>query len=152
MKTCAKDIVSVIAGWVDGGEVSPSKSSLSGKISEAYFSGKITADQKSDMMNSLSEVIGAVAWLRLAGCAEKLLLASRQMKKFASEVDADDVEIAEGALNGLGDMVTQSGDDKLVMFFKVLTDIVEKLKKQIQTSQSGEQLQYEHAGEIDESR
>ena len=149
----ANRIISLLAEWTDGGEVSPSESSLSGKISEACYSGKITADQKSAMMDSLPELINTVAWFRMADCAVKLLLASRQMKKFASsEVDADDVEIAEGALKGLSDLVTESGDEKMVMFHKVLTDIVGKIKKHLQTSQDGEQLQYEHAGEIDENR
>jgi deoxyhypusine synthase len=79
---------------------------------------------------------------QLASICASIKLADQYSILKKADVDPNDLDIVEENLNRLYDVLVQCDDENMVMIQKMLYDFVDKLRKDSQSSQGGEQLDY----------
>jgi deoxyhypusine synthase len=129
----------IIEEWLRTGQIFPSQESIKTRIQMAASTGEIGEGQRLAMVGIMPQLISVSASIKLADQYSIL-------KK--ADVDPNDLDIVEENLNRLYDVLIQCDDENMIMVQKMLYDFVDKLRKDSQHSQGGEQLDYSQNNEV----
>lgn len=123
----------IIDEWHRTGQIHPTQESIKTRVKMAALTHEIGEDMRLAMIGILPRLMRVVAQFTLA---DQYAL----LKK--ADVDSNDLDIVEENLNRLFDVLIECEDESMVMIHKMLYDFVDKLRKDSQHSQGGEQLDY----------
>jgi hypothetical protein len=125
----------IIDEWHRTGQIFPTQESIKTRIQMAALTHEIGEDMRREMAGIVSKLVRVCAQFTLA---DQYAL----LKK--ADVDSNDLDIVEENLNRLFDILVECEDESMIMIQKMLYDFVDKLRKDSQRSQGGEQLDYSH--------
>lgn len=146
IRSRASFLLNRVGLWQRTGQIRPESSSIRSKAAEAFLAHEISVlDKKALLEDMESEVKLAVAGLRLADICNQAI----RIKKTATDTETIDALIY--GVGELTDVISTSGDERLVIIQKLISDFLNNLKSQSQMS-SQEQGDYEHADQEPEEK
>jgi deoxyhypusine synthase len=107
----------------------------------AATTGEIGLSQSSAMIAIVPQLVSVAA---------KIALADQYHFLKKSDVDPSELDIVEESLNRLYDVLVDCEDESMVMIHKLLYDFIDKLRKDSQHAQGGEQLDYSHGNDVND--
>ena len=129
-----------VGAWQKSGQVNPTGDSLASRINEASLAREISLLDKKAMLEYQDELKLAVACLKMADTFN----AAQRIRRTAVETETIDALIH--GVDELSEVLSTSGDERLIMIQKALSDFLNELKTSEQTT-SKEQGNYEHSDE-----
>jgi hypothetical protein len=140
MRSSVSFLLRKVGAWQRSGQVSPTGDSLTTRINEASLAREISLLDKKDMLEWQSELKVAIACLKMADAFNT----AKRICRTAVETETIDVLIH--GVDELTEVLSTSGDERLIMIQKNLSDFLHGLKTSEQTT-SKEQGDYEHSDE-----
>lgn len=140
MKSSVSFLLRKVGSWQKSGQVSPVGDSLATRISEASLAREISILDKKAMLEYRDELRLTVACLKMAD----IFNTTQRIRRVAVETETIDALIH--GVDELTEVISTSGDERLVMIQKSLSDFLHELKTSEQTT-SKEQGDYEHSDE-----
>ena len=125
MKNSAEKTLDRLGHWLSAGRIDATRESILAQIKKSVYSKEITSAEASSLLQNIDEVRLAVAGIRLADIYVT-------MKKIAGE--KEEIDTLLYGLDELSDVISKSGDPRLVFIHKMLSAYLEDEKNKSQNA------------------